>query len=161
MTNQTPESVIDDSVVEAAYRAFCEARMGRTLSDDEHDGLRSRLELTWIKPTITAALRAANMLREPGKPNAATETIEAQLANAKAGWDSALRIVNQGHEIVKQIGAERDAALARIAELEKSYRIVERLYKIERQERIEAEARIAEAAKHPAAANCMFSWRSA
>ncbi|MBL0245594.1 MAG: hypothetical protein IPQ22_16975 [Rhodoferax sp.] len=25
----------------------------------------------------------------------------------------------------------------------------------------QAEARIAEAAKHPAAANCMFSWRSA
>lgn len=59
MTNQTPESVIDDSVVEAAYRAFCEARMGRALSDDEHDALRSRLELTWIKPTIAAALRAA------------------------------------------------------------------------------------------------------
>lgn len=62
---------------------------------------------------------------------------------------------------LESVRAERDAALARIAELEKSYRIVERLYKIERQERIEAEARIAEAAKHPAAANCMFSWRSA
>ena len=60
-------------------------------------------------------------------------------------------------ELIERVRQAED----RIAEIEKSYRIVERLYKIERQERIEAEARIAEAAKHPAAANCMFSWRSA
>ena len=93
MTNQTPESVIDDSVVEAAYRAFCEARFGKALSDDEHDALRSRLELTWMKPTIAAALRAANMLREPGKPDAATAATAA----------------------IERVTAERDAAMARIA----------------------------------------------
>lgn len=48
------------------------------------------------------------------RAEAAIEELEAQLANAKAGWDSALRIVNEGNEIIKQVGAERDAAVAAI-----------------------------------------------
>ena len=45
---------------------------------------------------------------------ARVKEIEAQLANAKAGWGSALRIVNSGNEIIKQVGAERDAATAAV-----------------------------------------------
>lgn len=60
---------------------------------------------------MRAALKAAGVV-----PDAATKDLEDQLANAKAGWDSALRIVNSGNEIIKQVGAERDAALARTAE---------------------------------------------
>lgn len=59
----------------------------------------------------------------------------------------AAKIIQRVVDALEAAEAERDAALTRIAELEKSYRIIERLYKIERQERIAAEARIAEAAK--------------
>lgn len=45
---------------------------------------------------------------------AVTDAATEELANAKAGWDSALRIVNESNDIIKKLGAERDAALAAI-----------------------------------------------
>lgn len=60
---------------------------------------------------LADALEAATRERD-----AATAELEAQLANAKAGWDSALRIVNEGNEIIKQVGAERDDLATRLSE---------------------------------------------
>lgn len=51
--NRTSEPTPEQ--VERAYRAFCEARLGRAMTDEEHEATRSRLELTWIGPTIAAA----------------------------------------------------------------------------------------------------------
>ena len=51
--NRTNEPT--EARVEAAYRAFCEARLGRAMTDEEHEAMRSRLELTWIGPAIAAA----------------------------------------------------------------------------------------------------------
>lgn len=59
--------------------------------------------------TIADAILAAGFSRA-AVPDAATE----ELANAKDGWDSALRIVNESNDISKKLGAERDAALAAI-----------------------------------------------
>lgn len=50
------------------------------------------------------------------------EAAEAKLANAQTGWESALRIVNSGNEIIRQVGAERDAALAKLAAVEALHR---------------------------------------
>ncbi|MGK0740457.1 hypothetical protein ACSHWG_01010 [Leucobacter sp. Z1108] len=92
MTNQTPESVIAEVRHRRAYSVYGD---GTAYLD------------------IGRLLQALELVM--AERDAATETIEAQLVNAKAGWDSALRIVNSGNEIIKQVGAERDAANAAIA----------------------------------------------
>ena len=85
MTNQTPESVIAEAMVNA----------GAPL-------MHSRVE-----ERVAAALRAANMLREPGVPDAATEQAKQELAaclDLRAYW--------RGQSVKAR--SERDAALAAI-----------------------------------------------
>lgn len=67
---------------------------------------------------------ATNALSAVGVPAliARVRELEAELANARGGWDSALRIVNSGSEIISQVGAERDAALSTIAKVEALHR---------------------------------------
>ena len=85
MTNQTPESVIAEAMVNA----------GAPL-------MHSRVE-----EGVASALRAANMLREPGVPDAATEQAKQELAaclDLRAYW--------RGQSVKAR--SERDAALAAI-----------------------------------------------
>ena len=83
MTNQTPESVIAEAMVNA----------GAPL-------MHSRVE-----EGVAAALRATNMLREPGAPDAATEQAKQELAaclDLRAYW--------RGQSVKAR--SERDAATA-------------------------------------------------
>ena len=88
MTNQTPESVIAEAMVNA----------GAPL-------MHSRVE-----EGVASALRAANMLREPGVPDAATE----ELARIKPLFENLSR--EYPNECNKRVKAEveRDAAIAGI-----------------------------------------------
>ena len=86
MTNQTPESVIAEALSSA----------GAPL-------MHSRVE-----DGVAAALRAANLLREPGVPDAANE----ELARIKPLFENYSReYPNECNKRVKA-EAERDAALA-------------------------------------------------
>lgn len=92
------------------------AEAEKLVGEAKADGMSS-VAYSVIKRLI-AALEAATSERD-AVPDAATEALNAQLENAKAGWESALRIVNEGDEIIKLIGAERDAAFAAIERVRK------------------------------------------
>lgn len=104
---------VTEAEIDKAARALHMAKCCSLSGDSPHD-FPEASELFAAGVVLNAVPRAA-------VPDAATE----ELANAKAGWDSALRIVNESNDIIKTIGAERDAALAAIERLNARHRKVE------------------------------------
>lgn len=43
-----------ESRTQTAYRAFCEVRIGRALTDAEYEALFSRVEFEWIRAAVAA-----------------------------------------------------------------------------------------------------------
>ena len=133
--NKTPEAIIAEAMVSA----------GAPL-------MHSRVE-----EAVAGALRKAGMLAEqsgqvcawcPSPARGSAHHNDGKLhpscgqVNHGQGW-----VPDYPVERIGAIEAERDAALARIAELEQQYRVMNGLYRVEYNERAKAEACIAEAAK--------------
>lgn len=50
----------DNEQVERAYRAFCEARLGRVLTDAEHNAAKSSTEVAWIAAALSVLTEPAD-----------------------------------------------------------------------------------------------------
>ncbi|MBN9607826.1 MAG: hypothetical protein BGO26_10170 [Actinobacteria bacterium 69-20] len=46
---------IPDEAVEAAYRGYCDARLGHRMSDANFEAAKSRVEVAWMRAALTAA----------------------------------------------------------------------------------------------------------
>ena len=45
---------LPDEAVEAAYRGYCDARLGHRMSDANFEAAKSRVEVAWMRAALTA-----------------------------------------------------------------------------------------------------------